>query len=56
MKVSNNSITLAKLLNNVEFSYENGRKITDELQKNAFQLQDAMAETDAVREERDRAC
>jgi len=45
VKVSNNSITLAKLLNNVE--------ITDELQKNAFQLRGEMAEVDAVREARE---
>lgn len=53
VKVSNNSITLAKLLNNVEFSYEKGRKITDELQKNAFQLRGEMAEVDVVREARE---
>ena len=33
--VDNNSITLAKLLQNVEFSYEKGRKILDEMQNNA---------------------
>ena len=33
--VDNNSITLANLLQNVEFSYEKGRKILDEMQNNA---------------------
>ena len=32
---SSNSITLANLLQNVEFSYEKGRKILDEMQNNA---------------------
>lgn len=34
--VDNNSITLAKLLKNVEFSYEKGRKLLDEIENNGY--------------------